>query len=1483
VSTALQPGGSLDAATVPIPVQADPRILVDATRSRHPRWRPGERLEHLFEQRCDRLRVEGAADRPCVDTSGVDTREAALTYADVDARANQLARYLLARGTGPGTRVALLFDDPVQAYVAMLAVLKAGAAYVPLDPGFPADRIAYIVSDAAAAAVLSLSHLRPSLAQARAQVVAVDEMAWRIGAESRTRVTEVQRGPVLDELAYIIYTSGSTGRPKGVAVEHPSIVNFVRVAAEVYGYRPDDRVYQGLTIAFDFSFEEIWVPWSVGATLVPKPSGGSLLGLDLHEFLTERRVTALCCVPTLLATVEEDLPALRFLLVSGEACPYDLVRRWHRPGRRFLNVYGPTEATVSTTWAVVHPDQPVTIGVPLPTYATVILDPDDPGRALPHGQVGEIGIAGIGLARGYVDRADLTAAAFVRDFLGVSGNVSGRIYRTGDLGRVTAGGEIEYLGRIDLQVKIRGYRVELTEIESVLLQVPGIAQAVVDTHEPVPGTTELVGYYSLRTGAPRPADDLLRAHLRERLPAYMVPAYLEHLPVIPMTTSDKADRKALPPPTGRRTADGEFVAPCGRTESVLAEELAAMLGVDQVSAAAHFFDDLGANSLLLARFAARVRARTTLPPIAMRDMYLHPTVTALAALADAGTVADVPAVPVAVIGHTIGGSPPGSPAALVHRTSIRTPTWRYLLCGAVQLVLFLWSVTAASVLMVAALEWLGGASTFVGLWQRSTVVSTATFGGYLVLSTAAKWLLVGRFTAEEFPLWGARYLRFWIVQRILRANPLAVFVGSPLYNLYLRCLGARVGAGAVVLTRPVPVCTDLLTIGAGTIVRKDTHLSGYRAVAGRIQTGPITIGAGAVVGEQSVLDIGTVLGDRAQLGHASSLQSGQVVPDGESWHGSPAIPCDVDHRLVEPARCGRLRRFLYGLWQLANVLVLSVPLGLTLILKILEHIPLLPRLMQPGTPTVGDLTVHLEVLGYVAVLFVGGILAGLVFVGTVPRLLQRGVREDAAYPLYGIRYWLCRVVARTTNVRFLCILFGDSSAILHYLRLVGYRFGRPLVQSGSNFGVEVRHENPYLSGVGSGTMVSDGLSFMNAEYSSTSFRVRRAELGGRNFLGNNIAYPPESRTGENCLLATKVMVPIDGPVRRDVGLLGSPPFEIPRTVERDRAFDNLNTGRRHRRLLRAKNRHNTATAAIFLLAQFVNLAVVAVIGTVAFDLYHEHGFWVVPPAAVAGLTFGIGFQILLERAVTSFRAMSPHFCSIYAPYFWWHERFWKMSVGAYLGMFNGTPMKCVVWRLLGVRMGRRVFDDGCAIPEKTLVHIGDDVALNVGSTVQAHSLEDGAFKSDHIVIGSGATVGPRAFVHYGVTLHEGAVLGADAFLMKGQEVPPYTRWRGNPAAETSGSTPRVGTFAVASRHVGRRESARSSARVGTLTGASPHVGQRDPLVVPSATAAPSVPVWATITTVALAVLIAMAMSAGVALALAPRSVPPILPVAVAQP
>ena len=611
MSTALQPGASADTATVPDP---RPSAIPGSWSTASTTSTCGGGRANAWST-CSSSGATGCARSGptgrslCVDARA--GRPVALTYAEVDARANQLARHLLLRGASAGRTVwRCCSTTPSQAYVAMLAVLKAGAAYVPLDPGFPADRIAYIVSDAAATAVLSLSHLRSrTWSRCGRLVVAVDEMAGRIGRQSRARITRAERGPAVDELAYIIYTSGSTGRPKGVAVEHASIVQLRPGGrARCTAYRPDDRVYQGLTIAFDFSFEEIWVPLGgrrdaraeaarAAACSAPtctrsSPSAGSPRCAACRRCWPPSRTTS---------------PALRFLLVSGEACPHDLVARWHRPGRRFLNVYGPTEATVSATWDVARPGP---AGDDRRAAADLLGGdprPRRPGpRAAARARSARSASPAIGLARGYVNRDDLTARAFVPDFLGLPGNASGRIYRTGDLGRVTADGEIEYLGRIDLQVKIRGYRIELTEIESVLLQVPGIAQAVVDTYEPVPGITELVGYYSLRTGAaPTRRRRAAGAHLRERLPA----VHGARLPRAPAGHPDDDQRQGRPegaaaPEAPRRTRrPGARRAVRRRPRPCSPSCSPRRWGSSGSRPTAHFFDDLGANSLLLARFA----------------------------------------------------------------------------------------------------------------------------------------------------------------------------------------------------------------------------------------------------------------------------------------------------------------------------------------------------------------------------------------------------------------------------------------------------------------------------------------------------------------------------------------------------------------------------------------------------------------------------------------------------------------------------------------------------------------------------------------------------------------------------------------------------------------------------------------------------------------------------------------------------------------
>jgi len=1339
------------------------RVLTCAGYEDAIRWQPGERLEHLFEQRCDQLNRQGKGGAIAVDGLG-----GTLSYAELDARANQLARFLgLREGVRPGDRVGLLLDRPADGYVAMLAVLKLHAAYVPLDAGFPADRVAYVASDAGTRIILSQSRLRENLDELdrAVRVVCLDEVEVAVAGERADRLGAEEISDAVDDLCYVIYTSGTTGRPKGVAIGHPSICNFVRVAAEVYGIGPDDRVYQGLTIAFDFSIEEIWVAWMAGATLVPKPEGGALLGPELHDFLTEHRVTALCCVPTLLATLDGDLPELRFLLVSGESCPQDLVDRWYHPGRRFLNVYGPTEATVSATWTLLHPSRPVTIGVPLPTYSVVVLDLED-DRALPRGEMGELGIAGIGLADGYLGRPDLTQRAFVADFLSLPGNPSGRIYRTGDLVRVNEIGEIEHHGRIDTQVKIRGYRIEVDEIEAVLRQVPGVGQAVVDAYEPEPGVKELVAYYSPRADAAPLEPAFIYERLSQKLPPYMVPAYLEQLDEVPLMASGKVDRNCLPGPTGprprgpRRLVSGDdHVAPSSELESVLAHELAAILGVKLVSVESHFFNELGANSLLMARLTARLRRATgDLPRVSMKDIYLHPTVRRLAvALGERVLVDDSSAAP--------QWDEPAIPAP--------TGTSRYVLCGALQLLTFLGYVGLVGVWLDAGAGWLFAARGLPEIYLRAVVLGACLLLGAGIFPIVAKWILIGRFKPQSIRVWSLAYLRFWLVKTLLILNPLPhLVVDTPLYSLYLRALGARIGSRVLIFSQHVPVCTDLLSIGSDTVIHKDAFLNGYRARAGVIEIGPITVGDNAFVGERTVLDICTTLEDDAQLGHASSLHAGQIVPAGQCWHGSPAqpAPADYDYRTVVPSRSSTLRRIRYACGRLLLLAAIVGPLEAAVSTLLVTH----PRILD-HVPAIGVLVIP-------AVALVGALLACLILATIVPRLLTGALKPGKVYPVYGFHFSVQRIIARASNNHWLTHVFGDSCAIVHYLRALGYRFG-VVEQTGSNFGTDVKQEIPALSHIGTGTMVSDGLSMMNAEFSSTSFRVMPVVIGKRNYMGNDISYPAAARTGDNCLFATKAMVPIGGPLRSDVGLLGSPCFEIPRSVLRDKRFDEISTGAERERRLAAKTRHNAVSVALHLLVSYL-----LVLGLVLIALSPLGGAgvseWLGTVAStVLELTFTIGLFVLAERAVTGFRALQPKFCSIYQVEFWRHERFWKVAPTGWVHMFDGTPLKSVMWRLLGVPIGRRVFDDGLAITERTLVSIGDEATFNIGCHLQSHTLEDGTFKSDHITVGNRCTVGTAALVNYGAVMGDGSVLDPDSFLMKGSRAEPAARWRGNPAAE----------------------------------------------------------------------------------------------------
>src|SRR4051812_28563076 len=513
------------------------------------------RLGGYFERTCDR--------RPSSTALECDGEQ--LTYAELDRRANQLAHHLLDQGIGEGTRVGILLDRSVASYVALLGITKTDATFVPIDPAVPADRLEFIAVDADLALVVTSSAFAEVCRGLPCPTTEMDTAAAELVARPVTRPDLPCRG---DPVCYVIYTSGSSGRPKGVEIAQSSICNFIGVVPPLYGVKPTDRVYQGMTIAFDFSIEEIWPTWAVGATLVAGPTDGRRVGAGLADFIEEQRITMIYCVPTVLATLDRTLPLIRTVNVGGEACPRELVERWG-PGRRILNTYGPTETTVTCSMAELELGKPVTIGRALPTYQILLLDEDL--QPVPEGEVGEICVGGPGVARGYVNRPDQTADRFIDDPRLGSGQ---RIYRTGDLGRFLPDGELEYLGRADSEVKVRGHRVDLQEIESVLLEHPAVTGAVVTLLASKETGGELAGYVVLTEDAEeRETVEKLHDLLVARLTGYMVPAFLDVVPTIPMLPSGKADRKSLPAPRGprlmRQQGQGQ-VRPATTTEAWVA-------------------------------------------------------------------------------------------------------------------------------------------------------------------------------------------------------------------------------------------------------------------------------------------------------------------------------------------------------------------------------------------------------------------------------------------------------------------------------------------------------------------------------------------------------------------------------------------------------------------------------------------------------------------------------------------------------------------------------------------------------------------------------------------------------------------------------------------------------------------------------------------------------------------------------------------------
>jgi non-ribosomal peptide synthetase-like protein len=1311
---------------------------------------PGVVLHDIFETQAEM--------RP--DDIAVAFGSHSISYGELAARTNQLARYLRGRGARRGATVAMLLPRSIEAYAAILGILKAGAAYVPIDPEYPADRIAWILEDSGAVAVVTDAATAARCAAFHGPVVRIDALGPdadrdRIGAESPGALRRDQDCADSEDLCYVIYTSGSTGRPKGVMVAHRNACHLVRAERRIFGVRREDRVYQGASLCFDLSVEEIWLAFGAGATLIAATPEMARAGPDLSRQLAESGVTVLSCVPTLLSMLESrlgDLPSLRLLILGGETCSKELAERWIRPWRRIVNTYGPTETTVIATYADVVPGRPVTIGRPVPGYLIYLLD--DQLQPVPQGGTGEICIGGAGVARGYRGLLAETLARFVPDPFAAQRGEDGagaRMYRSGDLGRLDGEGNIEFAGRADGQVKLRGLRVELGEIESALLRDKSVRAAACALCESASGDLQLVGYVVPRSEA-SVDEERLFLQLRRWLPAWMVPSLIETVSDLPRLPSGKLDRMSLPGPQARRQVrrQAQPVVPNDSTERKLMDVWNTLLGTQRVSVDDDFFLDLGGHSLLAARMVSELRKSSDnagFASLTMRDVYSHPTISRLASAINARVktrVAEMSCAP------------------------RDTPRVRHFLAGTIQTVslYFVFGFRGAQ-WITPWLVWLlllrHHSALESGLWALASGV--ASLPAAILIAACAKWILLGRVKAGCHPLWGWYYLRWWFVQTLVQSVPLARLGGTPLLPFVYRIFGARIGED-VHIASDLVASFDIISIGEGATVDEGASLLGYTAEDGDLTIGPVSVGRGCLVGTRSVLCPGAVMEDGARLEDLSLLSSGARIPAGETWSGSPAQSHAKNARRTEEpsSKPGRIHRAAIAMLYTAIVLIFPL----------IELAAFLP-----GVAILTNLN------PWQALFYLAAPLAGACFIVCVTtevvllKWLLIGRARAGRYPVHGWFY------VRNWVVEQLLAFSVDVAGPLHatiflkpWYRALGARLGRFVEISTAST------TTPDLLDIEEDCTIADEVSFGAARVERGWLTLAPTRLGRRAFVGNGAVIPAGTTLGDGSLVGVLTVAPSDREQAARTGAcwLGSPPIFLKRRQPAT-DFPQQTTFRPTRKLQCA--RACWEILRVTLPGGGLVIATVWVLET-ALKLWDRLGpaeALLSVPAIVAACSAAVILAIVPVKWIVAGRCL-PFERPFWSVFLWRLElvnalfEFLAAPIG--LEVLRGTPLLPWYLRLLGCRIGRAVYIDTTGFIEFDLVDVGDRAILNKDCILQTHLFEDRVMKGSRLRIGSDCEIGAHSIVLYDTEMKDGARLAALSLLMKGEVLPAGPVWVGSP-------------------------------------------------------------------------------------------------------
>jgi non-ribosomal peptide synthetase-like protein len=1282
-------------------------------------------LERASNKPPERTLVEvlGCTAASYPDEPAVDDGHVVLTYHDLLSAVGTAAGRLAASGVGLGDRVGVRMPSgSVDLYVAILGVLTAGAAYVPVDADDPAERAELVFSAAGVTAVLAQDN----------------ELHMREDADRpAARVPRGPGDPSPDDDAWIIFTSGSTGTPKGVAVTHRSAAAFVDAEARLFAkdapLGPGDRVLAGLSVAFDASCEEMWLAWRHGACLVPAPRALVRSGMDLGPWLVDQGISVVSTVPTLVSLwPPHTLDKVRLLILGGEPCPAELAERLTAGGREVWNTYGPTETTVVACAARMNAGEPVRIGAPLDGWDLAVVDKED--RRVLDGQVGELVIGGVGLAR-YLDET-----MSMRRFAPIRSLGWDRAYHSGDLVRIEPEGLV-FVGRADDQVKIGGRRIELGEVDAALLRLDGVAGAAAAVRTTAAGNQVLVGYVTLAQGA-RLDKQCAVGSLRSHLPGALVPL-LAVVDDIPTRTSGKVDRDALPWPLAQVPAPSAMSLPeLNGTAAWLAGPWSAALGITGSDSFTDFFAN-GGGSLSAARLVAAVRGRY--PQVAVADVYENPQLGQLAGRLDE-------LVPV---------GPSSQPTRKVESLPRRAQVAQQVVSLALTLVTgarwLTWVVAGSNLFALAGGPgWLPITSWWwVGLGWLLLISPWGRMG----LSVVAARLLLHSVCPGTYPRGGGTHLRLWAAEAVAEVLGATNLSGAPWITYYARALGASVGRG--VDLHAVPPLTGLMTLGTGASVAPEVDLTGHWLDGDVLHIGRVRVDAGANVGARSVLLPGARVGQDAEVAAGSGV-AGSVAP-GELWAGSPATRVGAARpgwpRQRPPRRAWWVPIYAITSAALACLPLLSAAAGLAV---------LWPAVRLSTTPSAAIPAVAVLVLPATVVALAVQALLTLACVRSFGLGLHPGfhpVRSRTGWQVWATERLMDE--ARTYLYPLYASLITPA-----WLRGLGAKVGR---------GVEASTVLmlPIMTTVGKHAFLADDTLVGSYELAGGWLRIEPAKVGKRAFLGNSGMAGPGRVVRKNSLVAVLSAAPQGA--KAGTSWLGSPPVQLRRSAaagSQSLTFSPPTSVKVQRGLVE--------------LCRLIPVVASASLGLgLAFALVNALRRFGGPLALLmAGpLLAAVGILAAAIAVAAKWALVGRHQrveYPLWSPFVWRNELadafLETVAVPWFVRGNLATPVFVIWLRALGARIGRGVWCESYWLPEPDLVRLGDGATVNRGCVLQTHLFHDRIMSMDTVTLAPGATLGPQSVILPAARLGKGATVGPSSLVLRGDEVPAGSRWTGNPIA-----------------------------------------------------------------------------------------------------